>query len=433
MADKISEYFNQDKLYDYVKQFSFPRLCGTEGEKEAVDLVIRNFKEIGFAKDQINSQHFIFSDFLSTSLIQFIAMLNMLFVLTNALFLYLYVPIRLITFGVITFFSLFIAHAINKKCKPGFWGEYFGEEREGTNVFTKVLATTNNENDKIGDIILSAHLDSKSQTFKTYWRIIFYNVWLISAIFIGILYVLNILESLRVIQRIETIVQLGVMRIPSTFLLIWIFSFIIILMNMLIMLNYTGNESPGALDNATGMAIVFELSNYFKKQPLQNFNLWFCQFSAEELGTMGSRFFNKEYASQFSPHRTFQINFDVVSCKEINKNRLEYIRSYGFMPRKKKTKILNKYVRNASQEEDIYIKSIFGTIGAHTDSLPFRQRDFEAIDIITTRGTKFCHTKEDNPDKADPEILRQACLLIKKTLVDIDGDYEVLLKKEIIK
>ena len=67
--------FDKEKLYDYVKTFSFPRLSGTEGEKKAVDLTIKSFKDIGYNDDQIIKESFKFSDFYSTTLIQLIMMM----------------------------------------------------------------------------------------------------------------------------------------------------------------------------------------------------------------------------------------------------------------------------------------------------------------------------------------------------------------------
>ena len=51
------------RLYYYVKTFSFPRLAGTNGEKKAVNLTLKIFKDIGFKDHQIQKEHFKFSDF----------------------------------------------------------------------------------------------------------------------------------------------------------------------------------------------------------------------------------------------------------------------------------------------------------------------------------------------------------------------------------
>ena len=79
-----------------------------------------------------------------------------------------------------------------KHPETGFWGEYFGESFTATNVFTKIPAESLPEKEA-GNIIISAHLDSKSQTYNTFWRILFYRVWLYSGIMQGIFFILFIL------------------------------------------------------------------------------------------------------------------------------------------------------------------------------------------------------------------------------------------------
>ncbi|GAG71479.1 unnamed protein product, partial [marine sediment metagenome] len=118
------------------------------------------------------------------------------------------------------------------------------------------------------------------------------------------------------------------------------------------------NKSPGALDNASGMAIVFELSSFFIENPLNYLNIWFCQFSAEELGTMGARVFLDEYENQFVKGKVFQINFDMVSCKSHKNNRIEYIQSYGIGKRKIYSPILNKLILLAAKSKHIFENEI---------------------------------------------------------------------------
>ena len=50
---------------------------------------------------------------------------------------------------------------------------------------------------------------------------------------------------------------------------IWTPTIIISFMNLFLMNLNTHNKSPGALDNASGMALVFELGSYFQKPPLK--------------------------------------------------------------------------------------------------------------------------------------------------------------------
>jgi len=286
-------------LAKYVNTFSFPRLAGTDGEKKAVKLAHDTFKEIGFKNDQIIKKSFDFSDFYSTTLMKLIMTLNLTLNLNLVVFIYIHVSLTML----LIIFTFIIVYLIIRGLKhpeiPGFWGEYFGEA---------------------GNIIISAHLDSKSQSINTLRRVRLYKLLLYSElalIGIYIFYLIILLGNLDISFYIT---------IYGSLISIVLISF----SNIYLLFLNTHNKSPGALDNASGMAIVFELSSFFIKHPLANFNIWFCQFSAEELGTMGSRVFVNEYENQFVKGRVFQINFDMVSCKpDPHNNRIEYSKSYG--------------------------------------------------------------------------------------------------------
>jgi Zn-dependent M28 family amino/carboxypeptidase len=168
------------------------------------------------------------------------------------------------------------------------------------------------------------------------------------------------------------------------------------------------------------MAIVFELSSFFKGNNLNNYNLWFCQFSAEEIGTMGSRIFLDSFVDIFSKKDTYQINFDMISCKD--EKQVEYVKSYGFLPPKISSELLDSYIHQAAEEEGVPIKGFSGVSGAHTDSLPFHLRKFESIDFATFNASKYSHSREDTPNKVNKEVLHHACVLVARMLIDFDKD-----------
>jgi hypothetical protein len=171
LTDKKSiqnESFNEDRLLNYVKTFSFPRLAGSEGEKKAVELTIKTFKDLGFKNDQIIRQPFEFSDFYSTTLIKLIMTLNLTFYLILVLFVYISPFLSYLTIAGMAIFVFLIVRGL-KHPERGFWGEYFGDTYSATNVFVKIPATEIPQV-QAGNIIISAHLDSKSQSIKTAWR-----------------------------------------------------------------------------------------------------------------------------------------------------------------------------------------------------------------------------------------------------------------------
>jgi len=414
-----NEDFNTEKLYEYVKSFSFPRLAGTEGEKKAVKLTIETFKKIGFAKDQIKKRSFEFSDFYSTTLIKLIMILNLIFNLVLILFAYVHIILSIIDIALMIIIVSFIVRGLKHPEHPGFWGEYFGETFTATNVFTMIPAKKLSEQEA-GDIIISAHIDSKSQSFNTFWRVFFYRVWVYAGFLLGVFYVLYLI---MIISNLEF--DFGITLYGS-----WLTVILISISNIFLVFLDTHNKSPGALDNASGMAIVFELSNHLLIEPLNNFNLHFCQFSAEELGTMGSRIFVNDNLNKFRQGRTFQINFDMVSCRCHKKNRIEYFRSYGVLYRKKCAPLLSKYVKLAAKKENVEIKGFHLSTGAHTDTVPFHLRNLDAIDITTKAAALFAHTKNDTPEKVDPQVLADSCKVMYRALLMIDKDYELLCKNK---
>ncbi|MFW9940224.1 MAG: M28 family metallopeptidase [Candidatus Thorarchaeota archaeon] len=406
---------NVNRLYDYVKIFSFPRLAGTEGEKEAVDLTVDAFRKIGFENSQIIKEPFKFSDFYSTTLIKLIMVINLTFSLFILMFAYVYLFLSLFIIGTGILLIILIIKGLRHPETPGFWGEYYGNTLSATNVFVKIpankLTTT-----KAGNIIISAHLDSKSQTFKTSWRVVLYRIWLYSGIFLGGFLIALFIRTYSPLKLNLIVVGTG----------IWVCTILISISNIFLLFQNTQNESPGALDNASGMAIVFVLSNYFKENPLENFNLWFCHFSAEELGTMGSRIFVNNHEEQFIKGRTFHFNLDMISCAGNSRNRVEYLESYGVLPRKKIAPLLSKYLENAAIEEEVNIKGFHLSVGAHTDSVPFHLRGYDSVDIVTRAAGKYTHNKIDTLDKIDSTVLLEAALITRKSILMIDNDYEQL-------
>lgn len=394
-------------------------MAGTDGEEKAVTLVFETFKEIGFKEDQIIRRTFEFSDFYSTTLLKLIITLNLILNLNLLVFSYIHVALTII----LVIFMAVVIYLIIKGLKhpeiQGFWNEYFGKTFTSTNVYTKIPAKKIPEK-KAGNIIISAHLDSKSQSINTFWRVVLYKVWFYSGIALFGFYAFYLIILFGNLDISFYITIYGA----------WISIILISFSNISLLFLNTHNISPGALDNASGMAIVFELSSFFVKNPLKNFNLWFCQFSAEELGTMGSRLFVNEYENQFIKGRIFQINFDMVSCSSHKHNRIEYVESYGIGVHKLVSPLLSKYIRIASKNEKLEVKGIHASTGAHSDTVPFRLRKYDAVDIITEAATLYTHTFRDTPDKVDPKILLNTCKIFRETIKLIDNDYSILCESQ---
>jgi len=407
IADK---YFDEDILFKHIKHFSYPRLSGTEGEKQAIKEVAETFKEIGFNDDEITTESFIFSDFYSTTLIKFIMMLSLFNMFLFFIFTYFHTILNTVLDLVLISISGILVYFLLKGLKypeeTAFVAKYFGTLIESKNVFTKVPAKKINPN-KAGNIIFSAHIDSKSQAYSTTIRVLVYKIWLYAGFFAAIFILIDIItdiEWIKIAARIATLV--------------------IMIDNIVLMLLTTGNKSLGALDNACGMTCVFEIARYFREHPLNNFNIWCCQFGAEELGTMGSRNFCKIYEDQFVVGKIFQFNFEMLGIKGV-KHKVQMMETYG-IPKKNISPTLTKYLKQAAKKVGLYIECFHLATGAHTDTVPFHQRNYDSIDVMTRESARYAHTENDTIDKVDKSISREACLITVQAALLLDKNFKKL-------
>jgi len=402
------KYFDENTLFSHIEKFSYPRLSGSKGEERAIAEVAETFKDIGFKDDEIKVDSFNFSDFYSTTLIKFVMMLSLLNMFLFFVFTYFHTILNTILNTILISVSGITVYFMIKGLKypeeTGFVAKYFGKLIESKNMFVKVPAKKIDP-DKAGNIIFSGHIDSKSQAYSTTIRVFVYKVWLYAGFFAAIFILIDIftdIEGIKIAARIATVV--------------------IMIDNIVLLLLTTGNKSLGALDNASGMTCVFEIARYFREHPLDNYNVWCCQFGAEELGTMGSRNFVKSYEEQFEIGKIFQFNFEMLGIKGVN-CKVQMMETYG-IPKKNISPTLTKYLKGAAKELGLFIECFHLATGAHTDTVPFHQREYDAIDIMTRESAKYAHTKKDTPDKIDKSISREACLITVQAALLLDKDFE---------
>ncbi len=72
---------------------------------------------------------------------------------------------------------------------------------------------------------------------------------------------------------------------------------------------------PGANDNASGTAMIIALANYFKKEPIDDYNLLFIAFAGEEAGLLGSKHFVEHPLMKLKKIK-FLINLDIMGSGE---------------------------------------------------------------------------------------------------------------------
>ncbi|MHA1869863.1 MAG: M28 family peptidase, partial [Promethearchaeota archaeon] len=267
--------FNKEKLRKIVEELAFPRLTGSDGAKKAVDYCKSLFKEIDI---NLNSEKFYATKFYVGALLQGVAVLAIILTILMTYLFVSYIPYNLI----ILFIVLGILAALAPKIGGSGELKPIGKKIETENLWASIPA----KKERTGYIILMGHHDSKSQTLSTVQRsasYVFLFVGLIFMILVQLIYGLIALVSLL---RNTSFILPNWVKIAN-----YIFAAITILSSIPLMLNFLGNKSPGALDNASSVAVLYELARVLRENPLENYEVIIVITGAEELGMIGAREF----------------------------------------------------------------------------------------------------------------------------------------------
>jgi hypothetical protein len=361
-----------NNAYRISERLAFPRLIGSEGEKKAIEIVTQEFENIGY--DRIHRDKFKTS-FYNLILSRYIFLILGSGLILIALSIYL-TPI--LTMGLVAlavYISFRALKAATSTKRKSFKNDKYNYETE--NIWVELKS----ENSKC-KIIFMGHWDSKSQSFPTSTRVFIFIIFTFSSLFLYLFYV--------ILSLIILIFQLNLRILSNILLEICI---VIAIIGALNYFNRTGNNSPGAYDNAAGVGAVIELARYYKNNPISNIDLIFLSPGSEELNLGGAIHFIQEYKHTFDKSNTFFINLDLIGGSEL----IRLTSSYS-IPRKTSSEKLNKLILDSSKELNIKIKEVYSPIGVWSDFMPIVQEGFEACWLGSEPGLKFVHTKNDNMD-----------------------------------
>ena len=167
-----------------------------------------------------------------------------------------------------------------------------------------------------------------------------------------------------------------------------------------LMIQWGGNKRfvPGAVDNAAGVAVILDLAERFRAEPLENTELWIVATGCEESGLGGIRHFLRKHGKSFDVDNTFFINVDGVGFGEIRylvaENSLIHI---AYDP-----ELMGVAALLAHREEFLEVKPL--KIGLISDAIAAAARGFRAITITsfsTERFARMYHQMADSPENVD--------------------------------
>ena len=146
----------------------------------------------------------------------------------------------------------------------------------------------------------------------------------------------------------------------------------------------------GANDNASGVALMLTLAEYFQKHKDEiPVNLYFIAFTGEELGMLGSKAFVNDNLYMDCDGCDFVINLDLVGTGE---DGICVVNGKVF---DKEMSMIQKI-----NEENNYFKHIqVRGEACNSDHCPFYKKNIPCLYIYTKGGTQAYHDINDNPNQ----------------------------------
>ena len=373
----------EHRLERNLKEFSFPRLSGTIHEKKAFNHIKERILSLNLSP---SVQSFEFSTFYSR------VYPKIMFVLLFLINFFFFLDIRnsIVTVIIIAMFIvlglLILITRYPEKIK-------FGKVLPSHNLWAEIPQMSDSA--KV-NVYFTCHIDSKSQILPIRIRTLSNVSWTFSYIaWVTIL-----------------IIDLFVDNI-----IILILGFIFLICNLiptvLLAINFTQNKSPGSIDNGSGIVLVLELLHYYAlpENQLNNINLSFIFFGAEECGTMGVRNFYKTLDKEKKD------SIIVNNFESLAQNVVVFI-SKELM--QKGHRYYEMFKRRAQKENFRLFPSSF-TLTFHTDGVYLMQQGIDVLEFESSDTGKFMHTTKDTPDKVNPSILKTVCQVLIESLNDLDA------------
>lgn len=218
-------------------------------------------------------------------------------------------------------------------------------------------------------LFLVAHYDSKSQRMPLVMRLTLFMLAISAGLILVGLTLLHLSSALYL--------PIGLLAVAAACPLLFL---------------DVGNNSPGAIDNASSVGLVLHLAEVLAQRTdwQDKLRLTILLPSAEELTLMGSVAYVTVHADalrrQAGQGGLAILNFDGIGVD----GGLYYVGRPGK---------LRQHVQQACRDLTLPLKR-FAFVGALFDSIPFAQRGFDALSLMTVgRASRSVHTPRDAVDQ----------------------------------
>jgi hypothetical protein len=386
MAGSDNGNFDQDRVFRDIKSLSIPRRTGTMGDRITADYLANAFGEIDVS---LASEKFCFSAFPNEVGSRLLPLVVWMVVLTAMKLHHSNPVVSALLFGGLLLASI-----------PGTrWSKFveiFYDLRLLKRKSTNLVAVLKPKEVK-GRLVLLAHRDSKSQTLPLYLRLSIYMMFFFSVAGVALLY-------------------LGFMIAGVTDLIIylWFPSLLLAIPLFLMIFNVSGNDSPGGIDNATGLSILLELARGIKEKEMMGIEVVFLLTGAEEEGLPGAIRFVQKKTADYNPHNTYFLNLDGVGATGglvlSSRHSFPAVRTGGR---------LETILTKLAKDEGIALRKVYFPTSPGLEHAPIAHKGYRAITLTSSdfsRATLSIHTGWDVAENVDPDIVKDCYTLIFKLL-----------------
>lgn len=371
----------------YARQFCYPRLVGTPGEKKAASAIKENLAGLGY--------HVLcesFSIYKTPWGYTRILMGASLLLLGFSRFLLSYLPL-LGCFIILLLIVLEIGGG-----RGWLW---FVRQKDGREIATSENIWADlHPSDNASRLIISAHYDSKSQSLKLKSRIYWLGAGMVSLVLLSVVYLKHSyypsawhLPAANILGMTAAISALRLMVVG------------------------TGNESPGALDNASGVGAVLACAEYFAQNPPAGISIRYLFFGAEEYGLQGSVHHVEAHLKEWQSFDRV-VNFDGVGISGALRWATSLVPS--------KSDPLVKQVIGAAHQAGVSLKRIPLYPGLMMDHIPFQSISVPAVSLCCVApASGLIHSSRDKETLLEQEGFTEIGAVITNLAKDIEKTFQV--------
>jgi hypothetical protein len=397
--------FNGEKAYKFIEEkLNFPRRTGSEGSVEAIENIQNDLKEEDY-EVKIQEFEYVHSYFREALVFRIgISIFFLLMVILSLLASFQYfliTPIDRYIFLLISIICAFVQMTlvyINVRIRyEKYLHEKFAQKitvKEEYELPTAKNIIIEKESAKKSNkhIIIGAHYDSISINYPAKFWIVTYIVSFIGPLILGIFYIiLDVIlflspPPLTPAASATVIVAMTLASIVSVFIIMWLGLKL-------------GNESNGASDNASGVAILREIARVVKDEKF-NFKLSLIFFGVEEEGLLGSINYVKNNLDQLKKENVMMISLDTLGTD----GQLTYASGHGFPKHEYDQEIISE-IDKAAKEADVDIKPKW-FLYPSSDHAGFVFKGLKATQLFS--NTIVANTRQDTIDNISPENLEKA-------------------------